>query len=161
MPCTIFQPVVETVISNDRADATYMMAAFDAMPARTLSPVWLGADPLPWYKVTVGAFTDRADAVRMRTSIRRAGALDVDAGVIASAPYALRLGTGLSPAAARTRVNELATQGIAAYALRDTTGTATIYAGAFASAEDAVLLLGELRRKKLDAAFAIRVGRPF
>ena len=152
---------VEAVISNDRADATYLLAAFDAMPARTLSPVWLGGDPLPWYKVTVGAFIDRADAVRLRTLIRRAGVLDLDGGVIASAPYALRLGTGLTPAAARTRVNELAAQDIAAYALRDTTGTATIYAGAFASSEDAILLLGELRRKNLDAAFAIRVGRPF
>ncbi|MNC92915.1 hypothetical protein D3C83_94320 [compost metagenome] len=87
--------------------------------------------------------------------------LDVDGGAIASAPYALRLGTGLAPATARTRVNELAARGIAAYALRDTAGTATIYAGAFASSEDAVLLLGELRRKNLDAAFAVRVGRPF
>ena len=153
---------VELVATNDRADANLRLAsAGTALSAGTLSPVLLGSDPLPLYKVVGGAFTDRAAAERLRDQLRASEVLSPETGMVARVPYAIRLDTALSLTEARVRAREWAGRGTAAYALVADDGRATVYAGAFASPEQAVLLLAALRDDWPAAVIAFRVGRSF
>jgi hypothetical protein len=153
---------VEVVATNDRADANLRLAsAGSALTAGTLSPVVLGSDLTPMFKVVGGAFTDRAAAERLRDALRTSEVLAPGAGVVAQVPYAIRLDTALTPAEARSRARSWTTRGIAAYALVAEDGRATVYAGAFASPEQALLLLAALRDDWPEAALAFRVGRSF
>jgi hypothetical protein len=153
---------VELVATNDRADANLRLAsAGTALSAGTLSPVLLGSDPLPLFKVVGGAFTDRAAAERLRDQLRASEVLSPETGMVARVPYAIRLDTALSLTEARVRAREWAGRGTAAYALVADDGRATVYAGAFASPEQAVLLLAALRDDWPAAVIAFRVGRSF
>jgi len=153
---------VELVATNDRADANLRLAsAGTALSSGTLSPVMLGSDPLPLFKVVGGAFTDRAAAERLRDQLRSGEVLTPETGMVARVPYAIRLDTALSPAEARVRAREWTGRGTAAYALVTDDGFATVYAGAFASPEQAVLLLAALRDDWPAAVIAFRVGRSF
>ena len=152
---------VELVATNDRADANFRLAEHGVLPAGTLSPILLGGDAAPWFKVVAGAFVDRTAAEHLRAELRRVGTLDAAAGVVARVPYALRLDTGLAPPTAKARAAAYARHGIAAYALLDDEGHATLYAGSFATPEQAVLLIVELRTAGLKPDLAFRVGRTY
>jgi hypothetical protein len=152
---------VEMIATNDRADANFRLAENASIAAGTLSPVVLGDDSAPLYKLVVGAYAERSGAEMLRASLRQTGVLDAGAGVVARVPLALRLFTGLAPSIAKARASSYAGRGIAAYALVGDEGQATIYAGAFASAEQSVLLFAELRAAGLSPKLAFRVGRMF
>jgi hypothetical protein len=152
---------VELVITNDRNEARYWIEQYATLPAATVSPLWAEGDPLPWYSIIAGASATRADALQLRTSLRRTGVIDLDEGVIARVPYAVRVHAGLAPDAARARATELAADSVPAYALRADDGTAAVYAGAFALPEQAIHLLDDLRRRNLEPVFAYRVGRTY
>jgi hypothetical protein len=152
---------VELVATNDRTDAVSRLAG-NALPSvATISPVLLGADGATWYKVIAGAFLDRTGAEYLRATLRQGGTIDRDAGVVARAPYAFRLDHGLAREAAKARVVRYVARGVAAYALIDDSSRASVYVGAFASPDQAVILLAELRAAGLEPALAYRVGRTF
>jgi hypothetical protein len=152
---------VELMATNDRADANFRLAAQSTLKAGTLSPVRLGDDAAPWYKIVVGANVDRTAAELLRRALRQVGTIDADAGVVARVPFALRLDTDLAPSIAQARAAAYVGRGIAAYALLIDDTHATIYAGAFASPEQSVLLFAELRAAGLDPQLAFRVGRTY
>jgi hypothetical protein len=152
---------VELVATNDRSDAISRLADNAGLSAATISPMLLGADGGTWYKVIVGAFVDRTGAEYLRATLRQGGTIDSDAGVVALAPYAFRLERGLASDAAKARVVRYVARGVAAYALLDDSGRANVYAGAFASPDQAVILLAELRAAGLEPELAYRVGRTF
>ena len=152
---------VELVATNDRSDANLRLAEKSALQAGTLSPVLLGEDSVTWYKIVVGAFVDRTAAELLRRALRQVGTIEPDAGVVARVPFAFRLDTALTPDIAKTRATAYVTRGIAAYALLNDDGTATVYAGAFASPEQAVLLQAELRAAGINPQLAFRVGRSY
>jgi hypothetical protein len=152
---------VELVATNDRTDANFRLAEDGALPAGTISPVLLGGDPAPWYRVVAGAFVDRTAAELLRATLRRVGMLDGTAGLVSRMPYALRLDTALTPAIAKARTTGYVKRGIAAYSLQDDAGRVTIYAGAFASPEQTVVLIAELHAAGLTPDLAFRVGRTY
>jgi hypothetical protein len=152
---------VELVATNDRTDANFRLAEHGTLPAGTISPVLLGGDAAPWYRVVAGACVDRTAAESLRATLRRTGTLDGNAGLVARLPYALRLDTALTPAVARERVTQYSKRGVAAYALMDDAGHATIYAGAFASPEQTVVLIAELQSAGMAPDLAFRVGRTY
>jgi hypothetical protein len=152
---------VELVATNDRTDANFRLAEHGALPAGTVSPVLLGGDAAPWYKIVAGAFVDRMAAEHLRAELRRVGTLEGEAGVVSQVPYALRLDTALSPAIARVRAAVYVQRGVAAYALLDDDGRATIYAGAFATPEQTVVLIATLRTAGMTPALVFRVGRTY
>ena len=152
---------VELVATNDRTDALSRLEDNNALAAATVSPVLLGADGGTWFKVIVGAYVDRAGAEYMRATLRQGGTIDAEAGVVARAPYALRLDHGLTRDAAKARVVRYVARGVAAYALIDDSSRASVYTGAFASPDQAVILLAELRAAGIEPALAYRVGRTF
>jgi hypothetical protein len=152
---------VELVATNDRSDAAARLADNAGLSAATISPMVLGADGGTWYKVIVGAFVDRTGAEYLRATLRQGGTIDPDAGVVALAPYAFRLDYGLGGEAAKARVVRYVARGVAAYALLDESSQASVYVGAFASPDQAVILLAELRAAGLEPELAYRVGRTF
>jgi hypothetical protein len=152
---------VELEATNDRTDANFRLAAKSPLPAGTVSPVLLGGDAAPWFKIVAGAYVERNAAELLRTSLRQDGKLEKGAGVVARVPLALRLDTALTPATAKARAASYLTRGIAAYALQRDDGLVTVYTGAFATPEQAVLLLAELRSAGLKPDLAFRVGRTY
>jgi hypothetical protein len=152
---------VEIITTNDRAAALAALGSNATVSAATIAPLLLRSESAPWFKVIAGAFRDRAAAEYLRATLRQSGALGIDAGVIARAPLALRLETGLAHSAAKNRVSRYVARGIPAYALAVTDNESNIYVGAFAGAHHAVLLLAELRAAGLSPDLAYRVGRTF
>jgi hypothetical protein len=152
---------VELATTNDRADALSRLTANGSAAAKTISPVQLGGDGSTWYKVIIGAYVDRTAAEYMRATLRRGGAIEPDAGVIARSPYAFRLDHGLARDAAKARVVRYIARGVAAYALLEDSARASIYVGAFASPDQAVILLAELKAAGIEPVLAYRVGRTF
>jgi hypothetical protein len=154
---------VELVATNDRADANLrLVSAGAALSAASVVPVLTGGDATQLYLVVSGAFPDRAAAEQYRARLRGSGVLLPGEGVVTRLPFAIRLDTGLGPAVARARAREWTDRGVAAYPLLDdSSGVAAVYTGAFATPDQAVLLLTALRGAAPDAALAYRVGRTF
>jgi hypothetical protein len=152
---------VEIVATNDRADAILRLANSGSTVAGTISPMLLGTNGAPWYKVVVGAFPNRSGADYMRAQLRQGGSIEAGGGVVARVPFAFRLDTGLTAGSAKARAAQYASRGIAAYALMTDSDRAAVYAGAFASPEQAVLLLSEFRAAGMKPDLAFRVGRMY
>lgn len=89
-----------------------------------------------WYRVYAGAHGDAA-AARVVLERLLSGRV-VDDGAVRSTPWAFRLGTHATRAAAEAQLEELRRQGISAYVMGG--GPAVVYAGAFGEEEESRLL---------------------
>ncbi len=123
------------------------------MPAATVSPVVLrnGADEARWYRVHVGAFRTRSGADSLLTALRRRKVLTATRGRVLRTPFALLVESGLPRDVAETHVRAWRAKGLPAYALLQDDGNANIYAGAFETPEQAVML---------SSSFQVEAGRP-
>jgi hypothetical protein len=150
------------VATNDRRDANLRLeSAGAALPAGSVAPVFVGGDLTQLYRVVGGAFVDRAEAERLRLVLRGLGILSSQEGTVERLPYAVRLDSAGPAAEARARARWWTARGIAAYSLLDEDGSATVYTGAFASPDQAALLLAALRDEAGSAVLAFRVGRTY
>jgi hypothetical protein len=132
-----------------------------AFAAVAMSPVRLDADPAPWFRVTVGAGTDSAQAIALLARLREAGELRPEAGSIMRVPYAFRLEQGTAVTGTRDALAAWARRGIRAYALRQTDGSVTIYTGAFQTPAQATLLADSLQGAGIPPTLVYRTGRTF
>jgi hypothetical protein len=135
--------------------------AVDALSAVAISPVRLGADGGRWYRVTVGAGTDSAQATALLTRLRGAEQIGATSGSIIRVPYAFQLEQGLATEATDAALARWRARGIRAYALRQTTGTVTIYTGAFQTPAQATLLADSLQGAGIPPTLVYRTGRAF
>ena len=142
--------------ANTRAGAM-PGARVRALDAVALSPVAEGNEQ--WFRVTVGASATRAQAESLLTTLRSQKI--VGSGSIVSVPYALRLARDVTPTVLPTRLAELATRGIIAYALLQPDGSATVYTGAFESPMQATPLADSLRALRIETVLVYRTGRAF
>ncbi|HEX8851714.1 MAG TPA: hypothetical protein VF761_19455 [Gemmatimonadaceae bacterium] len=131
-----------------------------SVPATTFGVVPLGADGTLWYRVLAGVAATRRGADSTLAALRRIpGVADSAAGVVVATPLAFRLEEHVDPGAAPGVVNDYRTRGIPAYALRQADGTVTLYAGAFATPEQAALFTTYLRAAGIEPALTYRLGR--
>lgn len=131
-----------------------------AAPATTFAVIPLGADGTLWYRVLAGVAATRPGADSTLSALRRMpGIGDSTAGAVVSVPLAFRLQEGVDPAAAPGLVRQYLARGVPAYALRQADGTATLYAGGFATAEQAALFTTYLRDAGVEPALTYRLGR--
>ena len=131
-----------------------------AVPATTFGVVPLGADGTLWYRVLAGVAATRRGADSTLAALRRIpGVADSAAGAVVATPLAFRLEERVDPAAAPGVVKDYRTRGIPAYALRQADGTATLYAGAFETPEQAALFTTYLRAAGIEPALTYRLGR--
>ena len=131
-------------------------------PVATYAPVTRGADRGTWYKVTTGAYTDRARADQLLTFLRQRGLVPNGWGTVVRAPYALQIATAPSKTQAAPVIADFQSRQIPAYGLVQRDSTVRIYAGAFDTPDEAALFKTALKStKNIDATLAYRVGRAY
>ncbi len=133
----------------------------DALSAVAISPVRLGADGARWYRVTVGAGSDSAQALALLTRLRDAEQIGATSGSIIRVPFAFRIEEGVAVDASGAAIARWMQRGIRAYALRQTNGAVTLYTGAFQTPAQAALLADSLRVAGIPPTLVYRTGRTF
>ena len=136
----------------------------DELPKTTSAPTFgvvaIGADATLWYRVIAGATTARPAAEAQLATLRRAKAIDdPSAGVVISIPFAFRLQADVAAPSAPSITAQYLARGVPAYALLQDDGSATIYAGAFETADQAALFMNYLRAAGIEPALTYRIGR--
>ena len=153
---------VELVAANTLSGANSPLTMRGVIfPAPTLTPVLLGADGRPWFRALTGAWHDRAEAEAFLSTLRDRGLVRQDVGRVLRAPYALLLAKGMPPAEATTALARWEARGIPAYALLRDDGRARVFAGAFETSGQSLLLARSLRDLDVDPIVAFRTGRTF
>jgi hypothetical protein len=149
---------VVIVAANTSRGANDNLRRVSGLPAATAAPSIDGG--ALWYKVFVGAFPDRAQAEALRDSLHAAGPSGEMLEPILSLPFALLVAETVpadSVSVIRTRHSE---SGLATYAMLQEDGTTRLYAGAFATPDEAMHLAPLLRRAGIQPRIVYRTGRP-
>lgn len=110
-----------------------------------------------WFRVVSAAAEERADAEALRTDLAtRLGAADAEQWLVRRAPLAFLAGSVATMEQAEARVETLEAAGVDAFALTlaapDGTSTFRIYAGAYATADEAATMRGLLEAAGLGEA---------
>ncbi len=129
------------------------------LPAATFAPMVEG--DMRWFPLIGGAYADSAGAVALLQTLRQHGMLRPNWGTVKRRPLALMLQANISADTAGAIVTEYIERGVPVYALRQGDGTATLYAGAFETADQARLLAESLRSSGLNPTLVYRTGRVF
>ena len=128
--------------------------------AATFGVVAIGSDGTLWYRVLAGATAAREAADSVLASLRTAKAIDdPTAGAVVRAPFAFRLESGVRADSVPVLARQYLARGVPAYALVQADGTATLYAGAFETADQAGGLLKILRAAGLKPVLVYRTGQ--
>ncbi len=126
-----------------------------------VSPVRIGAAGARWFRVTVGAGSDSAQALALLQRLRDAEQIGAASGSIIRVPFAFRLEDGLSTDDTPAALARWTRRGIRAYALRQTNGAVSLYTGAFQNPEQATLLADSLFAAGIAPTLVYRTGRTF
>jgi hypothetical protein len=130
-----------------------------ALPAATFAPeVVAGGE---WFTILGGAYADSAEADSLLRHLRDRGTLDAASGGVSRRPLAFILHGSVRPESANSLAAEQRRRGIPAYALRQSDGTAVVYAGAFSSPETAGRFAAILRAAGIAPTLVYRTGRVF
>ena len=155
---------VEILASNTAEGANFEIQRHGSvMPAATISLVPIGDTEATWYKVHAGAFADSAEAENLLASLRRRRIVPDSAGSVVRAPLALLVDSVPPQAGMTARIREklesLTARGVNGYAMRQSDGSARLYAGAFERPEQASLAATALRVAGLTPVLVYRTGR--
>ena len=151
----VFFVLANTVAEAAPAEVVMRLGAVATSPVR----VERGAQP--WYRVTVGAGADSAQATAVLVRLREAGQMGDSSGSVIRVPYAFRLEQGVAVDSAPTALARWRRRGVLPYALRQTDGTVTVYTGAFQTPAQATLLADSLQGAGIPPTLAFRTGRTF
>ena len=144
--------------ANTLTGATDNLQRMRDLPAATMAPSLDGTGI--WYKVLAGAYPEAAQAESLRTALHEAGRVSADMTSIAALPFALLVADSVPADSMVARAATFREQGIPAYPLRQPDGGGRIFAGAFATPEEAMHLAPLLRSAGLRPRIAFRTGRP-
>jgi hypothetical protein len=128
--------------------------------AGTFTPVLI-RESSSWFRLIAGAYPDSAGAAALLDTLRGRGG---DAGrqaVVERYPYALLIERDVPDSSVAARVSRYRDRGQAVYALLQPDGTARVYAGAFKTPDEALLLADELRANGVSPTLAYRTGRVY
>lgn len=151
---------VQLMAANTRSGAILRLQQDGSrLPAATFSPVLeSGAE---WSLVIAGAFADSLAADSLLGTLRRQQVLDSAHGAVIRVPYAFLMDSGITAKAVNAMVSEFVSRGQPVYALQQSDGRANLYAGAFASPEQASLFAQSLRSAAIPPVLVYRKGRQF
>lgn len=149
---------VELMAANTQAGAILKLQKDGKdLPAATFAPAVIqGAR---WFKVSSGAFSDRAAADSLLAGLKRRNLLLGGESVV-RLPYAF-LVDSVPASAVPGLVASYADRGQPVYALRQANGNAWLLVGAFESIEQASLYVESLRASRIPPVLVYRKGRPF
>lgn len=150
---------VQLLASNTPESAAAAVRRFGAqIPAATVSPVPMGPERITWYRVITGAYRDQPSAERLLRSLRRRRLIADTAGSIVRVPFALLVDSATRPAGVRVATQSYAAMGQTVYGLMQADGVWLIYAGAFATPAESVVLADALRASQADPVLVYRTG---
>jgi len=154
---------VELLVANTAEGANlFVRKNGAALPAPAVSPIPIDPEQTKWYKVTAGAYARRYQADSLLFALRRSRVLTDSAGTVTRAPLALVVDSvptqGGIVDAVRATVQKYTVRGLQVYALMQDDGSALIYAGAFARADQSAELIKTLRGAGLRPMLVYRMG---
>ena len=114
-----------------------------------------------WFPLIGGAYTDSAGAAALLSTLRQHGMLRTNWGSVKRRPLALLIQSKIGADTTGAVVTGYVERGLPVYALRQADGTATLYAGAFETPEQAALLAESLKSSGLNPTLVYRTGRVF
>jgi hypothetical protein len=129
------------------------------LPAATFAPMIDG--DVRWFPLIGGAYPDSAGAAALLSTLRAHGMLRTSWGQVKRRPLALMVQNRVNADTASAAVTAYVERGLPVYALRQADGSATLYAGAFETPEQAALLADALRASGLTPTLVYRTGRVF
>ena len=152
---------VEIVATNTQSGAIFkLIEEAGVLPAATYAPVSRGGERL-WFYVVSGAYASRTGADSLLRALRANGTMARGAGQVRRLPYALLVQTDVSRENAPALVAAFVARELPVYALLQPDGSASLFAGAFASPEETGLLAAALRARSLEPKVVYRIGRTF
>jgi hypothetical protein len=155
-----FSVVLADIPSATGANGEIDQAAGRKFPALTYSP-YRRANGSMSYVVISGAFADSASAAALLSDVRAKRYRTAAAAHIVRLPYAVLIQNGVPPDQAPMFVHAYLSKGLPVYALQQADGTASLWAGAFRTAEQAQPLVTSFRSNGDKPTVMIRTGRSF
>ncbi|HEY7860870.1 MAG TPA: hypothetical protein VIB98_05460, partial [Gemmatimonadaceae bacterium] len=113
------------------------------------------------YTILAGAARDSAGADSLLQVVRAKKFRNAQAAHVVRLPYAVRIQTGVSTDQASMFVHAYVSKGLPVYPLVQSDGSATLYAGAFRTIEQAQPLMTSFRANGDQPTVTIRTGRAF
>ena len=157
---TPFSVVLADNRSVTGANGELEQASGREFPAVTYSP-YRRPDGAMSYVVISGAFPDSAGADSLLRQVRAKRYRTAAAAHIVRLPYAVLIQKGVSQDQAPMFVHAYLTKGLPVYSLVQVDGTASLWAGAFRTAEQALPLVTSFRANGDKPTVTIRTGRSF
>jgi hypothetical protein len=153
------------VVLADASSATSANSELDqeserGLPAVTYAP-YARADGGTSYVILAGASHDSAGADSLLRAFRAKRYKNAAAAHVVRLPFAVRVQTGVSTEQASMFVHAYVSKGLPVYPLLQSDGSATLFAGAFRSAEQAESLMTSFRANGDQPIVTIRTGRAF
>jgi hypothetical protein len=144
---------------NTQAGAIYWLQKEGPdLPSATFAPMLVqGAI---WYRAIAGSFSSRAQADSLLANMRDRGQLRGDLGDVVRAPFAF-LVDSVKAEAVSGMLKYFADRGQPVYALRQSDGSARLYAGAFETPQQASLFLDAIRTSGIRPVLVYRLGRVY
>jgi hypothetical protein len=155
-----FSVVLADISSATGANGEIDQAAGRNFPAVTYSP-YRRVNGAMSYVVISGAFSDSASAAALLRDVRAKRYRTAAAAHIVRLPYAVLIQNGVPPDQAPMFVHAYLSKGLPVYALQQADGTASLWAGAFRTAEQAQPLVTSFRSNGDKPTVTIRTGRSF
>jgi len=153
---------VVILATNDEAQALTRWTELGAkLPAGTVTMVRVRGERGRFFQMQAGAFLKARQADSLLAALRANGRMNAGAGSVVATPFALVLESKVSRRAAQNVADGYGQRKIAAYPLLQPDGSATIFVGAFETADQAVPLMNELKAKGVGSALYYRTGRSF
>jgi hypothetical protein len=153
---------VEMLSANTREGANLELERRRvSLPVATIAPLRVGEAGSIWFRVIVGAYGERRQADSLLRATRLRGILGDSAGALVRAPLALLVDSAQLSEDVSETVQRHLERGVPAYALFQNDGRKLVYAGAFATAQEAEILAVELRAGGLRPVLVYRTGRAY
>ena len=157
---TPYSVVLANVTSITGANGELDQAASRGFPVVSFSP-YPRADGRLSYVVISGAFPDSAGADSLLRAVRAKRYRNAAAAHVVRLPFAVLVQKGVSPDQASMFVRAYLSKGLPVYPLMQADGTASLWAGAFRTAEQAQPLVTSFRANGDEPTVTIRTGRTF
>jgi hypothetical protein len=139
--------------------AMELEAQQSVLPAATFAPMVY--DDVRWFPLIGGAYPDSAGAAELLNLLRQHGMVRMSGAQVKRRPLALMVQSRISADSAAEAVMAYVERGLPVYALRQADGSATLYAGAFETPQQATLLAESLRASGITPTLVYRTGRVF
>lgn len=114
-----------------------------------------------FYLLVAGAYATRSAAESLLVQLRNQRILAPGMGSVTALPFAFLVQSDVAVADVPTRLARFAARGQPVYALRQSTGGANLYFGAYESAQQAALAVPTVKEAGLTPALVYRIGRVF